>query len=147
MPLFFYYYLIRQIWKTIGLCDDIHAPDGKLKVTLIATLICLQLGDLQSSYLSARRAVEAYPDHKDSQELLKQLRQHFSLLWGISATSFPVWHHGAARGRDVTRFCRHRYRTSFIESFSCCSRILFISREYAAWIRTVVELLRVVLMA
>lgn len=58
----------------------IHAPDGKLKVTLIATLFCLQLGDLQSSYLSARRAVEAYPDHKDSQELLKQLRQHFSLL-------------------------------------------------------------------
>ncbi|KAK7480381.1 hypothetical protein BaRGS_00028428 [Batillaria attramentaria] len=38
------------------------------------------LGDLQSSYLSARRATEAYPNHTDSQELLKQLRQHFSLL-------------------------------------------------------------------
>lgn len=39
-----------------------------------------QLGDLQSSYVSARRAVEAYGNHTDSGELLKQLRQHFSLL-------------------------------------------------------------------
>ena len=43
-------------------------------------LCVLQLGDLQSSYVSARRAVEAYSAHTDSQELLKQLRQHFSLL-------------------------------------------------------------------
>ncbi|XP_059160316.1 tetratricopeptide repeat protein 8-like isoform X1 [Physella acuta] len=39
-----------------------------------------QLGDLQSSFVSAKRAVESFPSHVDSQELLKQLKQHFSLL-------------------------------------------------------------------
>ncbi|KAK3700305.1 hypothetical protein RRG08_033582 [Elysia crispata] len=39
-----------------------------------------QLGDLQSSFVSAKRAVEAFPGHVDSKELLKQLKQHFSLL-------------------------------------------------------------------
>ncbi|KAK6998140.1 tetratricopeptide repeat protein 8 [Biomphalaria glabrata] len=39
-----------------------------------------QLGDFQSSYLSAKRAVETFPDHVDSKELLKQLKEHFSLL-------------------------------------------------------------------
>lgn len=44
-----------------------------------ATLVD-QLGDLQSSYVSAKRAVEAFPGHVDSKELLKQLKQHFSLI-------------------------------------------------------------------
>ncbi|XP_012940531.1 tetratricopeptide repeat protein 8 [Aplysia californica] len=39
-----------------------------------------QLGDLQSSFVSAKRAVDAFPNHVDSSDLLKQLKQHFSLL-------------------------------------------------------------------
>lgn len=39
-----------------------------------------QLGDLQSSYNAAKRAVEAFPNHVDSKDLLKQLKHHFSLL-------------------------------------------------------------------
>lgn len=39
-----------------------------------------QLGDLQSSYNAAKRAVDAFPNHVDSKELLKQLKHHFSLL-------------------------------------------------------------------
>ncbi|XP_033115930.1 tetratricopeptide repeat protein 8-like [Anneissia japonica] len=39
-----------------------------------------QVGDLQSSYTSAQRAVTAYSDHCDSKDLLKQLKKHFALL-------------------------------------------------------------------
>ncbi|XP_060571355.1 tetratricopeptide repeat protein 8-like [Ruditapes philippinarum] len=39
-----------------------------------------QLGDLQSSYNSAKRAVDAFKDHVDSKDLLKQLQHHFQLL-------------------------------------------------------------------
>ncbi|XP_071080081.1 tetratricopeptide repeat protein 8-like [Haliotis cracherodii] len=39
-----------------------------------------QLGDLQSSYNAAKRAVDAFANHTDSKDLLKQLKQHFSLL-------------------------------------------------------------------
>ena len=44
--------------------------------------VCLfQLGDLQSSYNAAKRAVDAFKEHVDSKELLKQLKHHFALLW------------------------------------------------------------------
>ncbi|XP_050404993.1 tetratricopeptide repeat protein 8 [Patella vulgata] len=39
-----------------------------------------QLGDLQSSYNAAKRAVDAYEGHVDSKELIQQLKQHFTLL-------------------------------------------------------------------
>ncbi|KAL5008127.1 hypothetical protein ScPMuIL_013708 [Solemya velum] len=39
-----------------------------------------QVGDLQSSYNSVKRAVEAFPKHTDSNDLLKQLKIHFALL-------------------------------------------------------------------
>ena len=39
-----------------------------------------QIGRLQESYTSAKRAVEVYPGHMDSQELLKQLQHHFAAL-------------------------------------------------------------------
>ncbi|XP_071963658.1 tetratricopeptide repeat protein 8-like [Antedon mediterranea] len=42
--------------------------------------LCDQIGDLQSSYNSAQRAVSAYNDHCDSKDLLKQLKKHFALL-------------------------------------------------------------------
>nr|XP_032819549.1 tetratricopeptide repeat protein 8 [Petromyzon marinus] len=39
-----------------------------------------QLGDLQSSYLSAQRALSAFPQHVDSHQLIQQLKQHFAML-------------------------------------------------------------------
>ncbi|XP_033630596.1 tetratricopeptide repeat protein 8-like [Asterias rubens] len=39
-----------------------------------------QVGDLQSSYNAAKKAMDAYPDHCDSKELLDQLKKHFSIL-------------------------------------------------------------------
>uniref|UniRef100_UPI003AADAE54 tetratricopeptide repeat protein 8 isoform X5 n=1 Tax=Centroberyx gerrardi TaxID=166262 RepID=UPI003AADAE54 len=39
-----------------------------------------QIGDLQSSYTAAQRSEDAFPEHVDTQQLLKQLRQHFAVL-------------------------------------------------------------------
>ncbi|XP_038073225.1 tetratricopeptide repeat protein 8-like [Patiria miniata] len=39
-----------------------------------------QVGDLQSSYNATKKAIEAYPEHCDSKELLEQLKKHFSIL-------------------------------------------------------------------
>uniref|UniRef100_A0A669BR08 Tetratricopeptide repeat domain 8 n=1 Tax=Oreochromis niloticus TaxID=8128 RepID=A0A669BR08_ORENI len=39
-----------------------------------------QLGDLQSSYSAAQKSEDAFPEHVDTQQLLKQLRQHFAVL-------------------------------------------------------------------
>ncbi|CAE1320057.1 TTC8 [Acanthosepion pharaonis] len=39
-----------------------------------------KLGDLQGSYNAVRKALDAFPEHTDSKELIQQLRQHFSLL-------------------------------------------------------------------
>jgi len=43
-------------------------------------LLAFKLGDFQESYELAHRALEAYPDHLDSKELIKQLKSHFSSL-------------------------------------------------------------------
>uniref|UniRef100_A0A4W5MVL0 Tetratricopeptide repeat domain 8 n=1 Tax=Hucho hucho TaxID=62062 RepID=A0A4W5MVL0_9TELE len=37
-------------------------------------------GDLQSSYTAAQRSEDAFPEHVDTQEILKHLRQHFAVL-------------------------------------------------------------------
>lgn len=39
-----------------------------------------QVGDLQSSYGSVKKAVDSYPEHCDSKELFTQLKKHFALL-------------------------------------------------------------------
>ncbi|XP_051775850.1 tetratricopeptide repeat protein 8 [Erpetoichthys calabaricus] len=39
-----------------------------------------KVGDLQNSYIAAKQAETAYPDHTDTQQLIKQLRQHFAML-------------------------------------------------------------------
>lgn len=41
----------------------------------------VQIGDLQSSYTAAQNSEDAFPEHVDTQQLLKQLRQHFLVLW------------------------------------------------------------------
>lgn len=45
-----------------------------------SALLAFKLGDFQQSYDFVSRALERYPDHNESQELTKQLKQHFALL-------------------------------------------------------------------
>lgn len=40
----------------------------------------VQIGDLQSSYTAAQKAEDAFPEHVDTQQLLKQLREHFAAI-------------------------------------------------------------------
>lgn len=39
-----------------------------------------QIGDLQSSYTAAQKAEDAFPEHVDTHQLLKQLRVHFAAI-------------------------------------------------------------------
>ncbi|XP_062350731.1 tetratricopeptide repeat protein 8 isoform X5 [Cinclus cinclus] len=39
-----------------------------------------QVGDLQRSYTAAQKSEEAFPGHVDTQQLLKQLKEHFAML-------------------------------------------------------------------
>eukprot|EP00451_Oxyrrhis_marina_P015597 CAMPEP_0204328882 /NCGR_PEP_ID=MMETSP0469-20131031/13746_1 /ASSEMBLY_ACC=CAM_ASM_000384 /TAXON_ID=2969 /ORGANISM="Oxyrrhis marina" /LENGTH=360 /DNA_ID=CAMNT_0051311389 /DNA_START=29 /DNA_END=1111 /DNA_ORIENTATION=- len=43
-------------------------------------LLSFKLGDFQDSFELANKAMEAYPEHIESKELIKQLKQHFSTL-------------------------------------------------------------------
>lgn len=43
-------------------------------------LLAFKLGDFQESFDLANKALTAFPDHTDSQELMKQLKQQFSML-------------------------------------------------------------------
>jgi len=43
-------------------------------------LLAFKLGEFQDSFELANKALEAYPDHNESKELLKQLKAHFSSL-------------------------------------------------------------------
>ena len=40
----------------------------------------VKMGDLQSSYAAALKAEDAFPEHVDTQQILKILRQHFAEL-------------------------------------------------------------------
>ncbi|ROI37401.1 Tetratricopeptide repeat protein 8 [Anabarilius grahami] len=39
-----------------------------------------KVGDLQSSYTAAQKSEDAFPEHVDTQQILKNLRQHFATL-------------------------------------------------------------------
>ncbi|XP_062037186.1 tetratricopeptide repeat protein 8 isoform X3 [Lepus europaeus] len=39
-----------------------------------------KIGDLQRSYAAAQKSEAAFPDHVDTQHLIKQLKQHFAML-------------------------------------------------------------------
>jgi tetratricopeptide repeat protein 8 len=43
-------------------------------------LLSFKLGDFQESYELAKKTLNCFPEHSESQELLKQLRQHFTML-------------------------------------------------------------------
>uniref|UniRef100_A0A8B9K0I7 Tetratricopeptide repeat domain 8 n=1 Tax=Astyanax mexicanus TaxID=7994 RepID=A0A8B9K0I7_ASTMX len=39
-----------------------------------------KVGDLQSSYMAAQKSEDAFPEHVDTQQILKSLRHHFAVL-------------------------------------------------------------------
>uniref|UniRef100_A0AAR2KFY3 Tetratricopeptide repeat domain 8 n=1 Tax=Pygocentrus nattereri TaxID=42514 RepID=A0AAR2KFY3_PYGNA len=39
-----------------------------------------KVGDLQSSYMAAQKSEDAFPEHVDTQQILKNLRHHFAVL-------------------------------------------------------------------
>jgi len=43
-------------------------------------LLSFKLGDFQESFELANRSLEAFPEHSDSTELIRQLKQHFTML-------------------------------------------------------------------
>ncbi|KAM7375780.1 hypothetical protein PAMP_005552 [Pampus punctatissimus] len=44
------------------------------------SILSEKIGDLQNSYIAAQKSEDAFPEHIDTQQLLKQLRQHFAVL-------------------------------------------------------------------
>uniref|UniRef100_A0A8C2ZTH2 Tetratricopeptide repeat domain 8 n=1 Tax=Cyclopterus lumpus TaxID=8103 RepID=A0A8C2ZTH2_CYCLU len=44
------------------------------------SILSEKIGDLQSSYTAAQKSEDSFPEHVDTQQLLKQLRQHFAAL-------------------------------------------------------------------
>uniref|UniRef100_G3NXV8 Tetratricopeptide repeat domain 8 n=1 Tax=Gasterosteus aculeatus aculeatus TaxID=481459 RepID=G3NXV8_GASAC len=44
------------------------------------SILSEKIGDLQGSYTAAQKSEDSFPEHVDTQQLLKQLRQHFSVL-------------------------------------------------------------------
>lgn len=48
--------------------------------TYNAALLAFKLGEFQEAYMQVQASLAAFPDHTDSQELLKQLKQHFAGL-------------------------------------------------------------------
>lgn len=44
------------------------------------SILSEKIGDLQSSYTAALKSEDSFPEHVDTQKLLKQLREHFSVL-------------------------------------------------------------------
>ena len=46
----------------------------------VCVCVCVQIGDLQSSYIAAQKSEDDFPEHVDTQQLLRDLRQHFAVL-------------------------------------------------------------------
>lgn len=45
-----------------------------------AALLAFKRGNMQSSFEACSRALAAYPEHTESQELMRQIKAHFTLL-------------------------------------------------------------------
>lgn len=63
-------YFLKTFWGTFW-------PLLSCKLLFFATF---QIGDLQSSYTAAQKAENAFPEHVDTQQLLKELRVHFAAI-------------------------------------------------------------------
>uniref|UniRef100_A0A3Q3E1R2 Tetratricopeptide repeat domain 8 n=1 Tax=Labrus bergylta TaxID=56723 RepID=A0A3Q3E1R2_9LABR len=44
------------------------------------SILTEKIGDLQGSYTAAQKSEDSFPEHVDTQQLLRQLRQHFAVL-------------------------------------------------------------------
>ena len=55
---------------------------GGLQYLMIIYLLFIfgQMGDLQNSYIIVQKALENYPDHADSKDLLKKLQKYFETM-------------------------------------------------------------------
>jgi hypothetical protein len=47
---------------------------------VLLALLSYKLGDFQDSYQLVQKALTVFPDHADSKDLVKLLRQHFMML-------------------------------------------------------------------
>eukprot|EP00164_Ancoracysta_twista_P004617 GFYU01006235.1.p1 GENE.GFYU01006235.1~~GFYU01006235.1.p1 ORF type:complete len:511 (-),score=101.36 GFYU01006235.1:139-1671(-) len=54
--------------------------DAMFEPQFNAALLAFKLGDFQESFDHVKKSLEAYEEYSDSQELMKQLRQHFTSL-------------------------------------------------------------------
>ena len=71
-----------SLWLLRSVCafsaaDLVRTEPGAL---LAQALLSFKLGDFQQSFDQLSKAIALYPEHNESQELLKQLKQHFALL-------------------------------------------------------------------
>ena len=57
-----------------------RAAEWMFEPAFNAALLANRAGDYQEAFKQATAALAAYPGHGDSEELLKELRQHFSSL-------------------------------------------------------------------
>ncbi len=65
----------RAFFQTSGtLAPHLFEPCYKL------SSLAERSGDLQTSYVVVQKAIRNFPQHRDSQQLLKQLQKHFSML-------------------------------------------------------------------
>ena len=65
----------------IPICPHMYPFVHVYYLIIFLSLISMsQIGRLQESYKTIKCSLEAYPDHIESQELLRQLQQHFAAL-------------------------------------------------------------------
>ena len=86
---------LHSLWEgNVPLCDPTEPASCKRNrlcdmYANRGVFVLVQIGDLQSSYTAAQKSEDAFPEHVDTQQLLKQLRQHFAVLWGSNAVRHP----------------------------------------------------------
>lgn len=56
------------------------SADHVFELSFNAALLAFKQGNLQASFEACSRALAAYPDHTESQDLMRQLKAHFALL-------------------------------------------------------------------
>uniref|UniRef100_A0AAY4AUW7 Tetratricopeptide repeat domain 8 n=1 Tax=Denticeps clupeoides TaxID=299321 RepID=A0AAY4AUW7_9TELE len=72
--------LAYQCFKLALAFNNDHAEAYNNLAVLELRKVSPLVGDLQSSYAAARKSEEAFPEHVDTQQILKTLKQHFAEL-------------------------------------------------------------------
>merc|ERR1719329_2118351 len=75
---------MADVWYNIGQVaigvGDLGLAYQAFKLAFNGGLLAFKLGEFQDSFELANKALEAYPEHIESKELIKQLKAHFSSL-------------------------------------------------------------------